>query len=641
MALLFAGQGGAHRGAGARLAAAQPHVSRTVERDARRGRRLLARRSAPRAVGRRRRLAPRGRATGAGGAADRAGTLLARGRPGAPSAAGPQPGRIRGRLPGRRAHAPDTLRLVAPARCCASAAPAHAGRGRRKPQFCRWWSRCWRPSARWPSKSPTSVPSGPMCRASPAPGPQDEVAYGRLLVSPPAAHGPFPRRAAMCAQAAAPAVYLEVGAGSTLAALVRSTLRDAAPCVLPGLRGDDREWTEHLTTLGQLYVRGTPLRWPQVWGAPRRKVTCPAIRSSGNATGSPPPRRRRRPRADPRCRRRSAVPGRARWCTRCWVAGWIWPVARSFTKPTCGVWPTWPIIAWTAWPCFPPPATWSWPWRLVGRPAWQTAGRAGPEDSPAPDAGAGPEWACAGGAHARRFRAGLSHPARRAGQVAHARHLSPGGGAGRTTAGLRWVAPQGAPRSVAAHYARCRERGLDYGPAFQGLRQLHGRGRSGLGRGGACPRRWTPTATWSIPPCSTPACKSPPPPSPDQPAHAWLPVRIARYHVAETDQPLTRLQVHARLRSPEADGQLTVDIHATDDEGHTMVRIDAAAVAARRTQTHRAIDLPRAVDSQAARAGSRARGSRAILGRYRSALRGTSSGHHRTDGFRKTHGGAR
>ena len=80
--------------------------------------------------------------------------------------------------------------------------------------------------------------------------------------------------------------------GSTLAALVRSTLHNAAPCVLAGLRGDDQEWTQHLTTLGQLYVRGTPLRWSQVWGRRGAKSRCPATRSSGNATGSPPAPRR-------------------------------------------------------------------------------------------------------------------------------------------------------------------------------------------------------------------------------------------------------------------------------------------------------------------------------------------------------------
>ena len=86
----------------------------------------------------------------------------------------------------------------------------------------------------------------------------------------------------------------------------------------------------------------------------------------------------------------------------------------------------------------------------------------------------------------------------------------------------RWRTPRGrgsrrkVRRSVAAHYARCRERGLDYGPAFQGLRQLTARPVK-PGAWWPCPRRWTPTATWSIPPCSTLACKSPPLPSPTNP----------------------------------------------------------------------------------------------------------------------------
>ena len=48
------------------------------------------------------------------------------------------------------------------------------------------------------------------------------------------------------AQVAAPNAYLEIGAGNTLAALVRSSLPDTLAEVLPGLQGDDQEWTAHL-----------------------------------------------------------------------------------------------------------------------------------------------------------------------------------------------------------------------------------------------------------------------------------------------------------------------------------------------------------------------------------------------------------
>ena len=82
--------------------------------------------------------------------------------------------------------------------------------------------------------------------------------------------------ALQCAAQVAPNAYLEIGAGSTLAALVRSSLPDTAADVLPGLQGDDQEWTAHLTLLGRLYVGGAALAWPAVWGTPRRRVALPS-----------------------------------------------------------------------------------------------------------------------------------------------------------------------------------------------------------------------------------------------------------------------------------------------------------------------------------------------------------------------------
>ena len=78
-----------------------------------------------------------------------------------------------------------------------------------------------------------------------------------------------------CAQTAAPGIYLEVGADRGLATQVRATLGDAAPCALSGLRADDALWPALLTTLGHLYVRGVPLQWSRLWGTARQRVTLP------------------------------------------------------------------------------------------------------------------------------------------------------------------------------------------------------------------------------------------------------------------------------------------------------------------------------------------------------------------------------
>ena len=96
--------------------------------------------------------------------------------------------------------------------------------------------------------------------------------YGRLLVSPPARDGPLPRRARSVRRPPRRPCIWKWAPATRWPRWCAAALRDAAPCVLPGLRGDDQEWTAHLTALGQLYVQGTRLCWPQVWGAPRRKV---------------------------------------------------------------------------------------------------------------------------------------------------------------------------------------------------------------------------------------------------------------------------------------------------------------------------------------------------------------------------------
>ena len=113
-------------------------------------------------------------------------------------------------------------------------------------------------------------PPGPMCRASPAPGHRTNVAtadyWCRHLTPRPRRPDPLRRRAARAPGRRADGVP---GSGRRPTRWPRRCAPrsgDAAPCVLAGLRGDDQEWTAHLTTLGQLYVQGTPLRWSQVWG---------------------------------------------------------------------------------------------------------------------------------------------------------------------------------------------------------------------------------------------------------------------------------------------------------------------------------------------------------------------------------------
>ena len=79
-----------------------------------------------------------------------------------------------------------------------------------------------------------------------------------------------------------------------------------------------------------------------------------------------------------------------------------------------------------------------------------------------------------------------------------------------------WVAPQGAPGRWPPTTPAAGSGAWTTGRRFK----VCGNSPARPVKPGAwwpCPRRWTRTATWSIPPCSTPACKSPPPPSPNNP----------------------------------------------------------------------------------------------------------------------------
>ena len=413
----------------------------------------------------------------------------------------------------------DTLRLVSPAQLLREhCSRPHAGRLGAEAECDRCWSRRWTPSAGGQQVT-YQRPQWPYVSSLTGTWAQDEVAsadyWCRHLRHTVRFHD-----ALQCARAAAPAVYLEVGAGSTLAALVRSTLRDAAPCVLPGLRGDDREWTEHLTTLGQLFVRGTPLRWPEVWGAPRRKVTLPSY-----------PFQRQRywfAAAAPVTVRRSRAAGSR-------AAGSLVPgpvVPGPVVHPLLGrrldlagheiIYETdLRSVAYLA------------DHRLDGVAVFPTTGYL--------------ELALAAGREAGfklldvrelKIRRPLTLGADQSGRVQVV--LTPDGSGlacrirrARRASGTRtppvawrrsrWRTPRGrgSRRKVRPGRWPPTTPAAGSGAWTTGRRfKVCGNSRARPVKPGAwwpCPRRWTPTATWSIPPCSTPACKSPPLPSPTNP----------------------------------------------------------------------------------------------------------------------------
>lgn len=68
---------------------------------------------------------------------------------------------------------------------------------------------------------------------------------------------------------------LEVGAGSTLSGLIRSAHRGSDITLLPGLTARPNEWEEVLGHLGQLYVAGATIDWCSVSTQQRRPLSLP------------------------------------------------------------------------------------------------------------------------------------------------------------------------------------------------------------------------------------------------------------------------------------------------------------------------------------------------------------------------------
>ena len=126
---------------------------------------------------------------------------------------------------------------------------------------------------------------------------------------------------------------------------------------------------------------------------------------------------------------------------------------------------------------------------------------------------------------------------------------------------------------MAAHYARCRERGLDYGPAFQGLRQLTGAAGQAWGVV-ALPAQVDPDG-YLVHPALLDACLQVTAAAlPDQPDHTWLPVRVRRYRLLQADEPITQLHVHAVAHQSADGNSFLVNITATDARGEHVLIVD-------------------------------------------------------------------
>ena len=121
------------------------------------------------------------------------------------------------------------------------------------------------------------------------------------------------------------------------------------------------------------------------------------------------------------------------------------------------------------------------------------------------------------------------------------------------------------PRSVAAHYASCRAVGLDYGPAFQGIRALWSRGE-GVARGEVELPAEVDARGYLVHPALLDACLQVLSAAlPADTPHAWLPMKLARYRVCEPAPLVRKFTALAFTRSFESESRRTVELSVRDD----------------------------------------------------------------------------
>ncbi len=126
-------------------------------------------------------------------------------------------------------------------------------------------------------------------------------------------------------------------------------------------------------------------------------------------------------------------------------------------------------------------------------------------------------------------------------------------------------------RSVAAHYAACRAVGLEYGPAFQGIRALWSQGH-GAARGAVALPSDVDARGYLVHPALLYACLQvisaafPP----DMP-HAWLPLRLSRYRVWEQALPPGHLRVNAWIQQGAGAQSVFVDFLVTNKSANNVL----------------------------------------------------------------------
>ncbi len=129
-----------------------------------------------------------------------------------------------------------------------------------------------------------------------------------------------------------------------------------------------------------------------------------------------------------------------------------------------------------------------------------------------------------------------------------------------------------ATQDVAAHYTTCGELGLNYGPAFRGVRQLAA--SSGLAHGQVALPEALDTTGYIIHPALLDACLQVTAAAVGQRGRrAWLPVGFDAYCVHRSPLAGEVLYVSARLRDAQGNERLQADLHISGPTGDTVAVI--------------------------------------------------------------------
>ncbi len=135
---------------------------------------------------------------------------------------------------------------------------------------------------------------------------------------------------------------------------------------------------------------------------------------------------------------------------------------------------------------------------------------------------------------------------------------------------------------IAEHYQICRDVGLEYGPAFQGLLQLTSHNREAWGQ--VAPPETLSSAGYLLHPAVLDSCLQVTAAALQQQVpQVWLPVQVENYRLFRTPTEDAVLQVHVELSSSENDPTQVVNLQIAEATGECIAEIEGLRLQSPRT----------------------------------------------------------